>query len=197
MKRGKHVFNAQEAASFLGAHVETVRRLARRDELPAFKVGKDWRFRREALLRWAEGHHLRRRPPCVLVVDDEESVRNLVGQFLAADGCNVRLAADGVEGLARLNGEVVDLVLLDLKMPGMNGPEFLRELRRRNENLPVIVLTGYPDSDLMVEAMRHGPFTLLAKPVEGELLVRAVRSALNGSRDTHVRPDRTPLSNGG
>ena len=51
-------------------------------------------------------------------------------------------------------------------MPGMNGPEFLKEMRKISHELPVIVATGYPDGDLMVEALRHGPFTLLAKPIE-------------------------------
>ena len=69
MKNGE-VFNAQEAANFLGAHVETIRRMARKGELPAYKVGKDWRFRKGALMEWAESHHQRCSPPCVLVVGD-------------------------------------------------------------------------------------------------------------------------------
>jgi excisionase family DNA binding protein len=56
------VLNASEAARFLRAHVETVRRLARRGELPSFKVGRDWRFHRQALLRWAEEQQMAARP---------------------------------------------------------------------------------------------------------------------------------------
>jgi excisionase family DNA binding protein len=57
MKNHTDVLNAKEAAAYLKAHVETIRRMARRVEIPAFKVGKDWRFHRGALLRWIEGHN--------------------------------------------------------------------------------------------------------------------------------------------
>ena len=184
MKRSNDVFNAQEAAQFLGAHVETVRRLARKGDLPAYKIGKDWRFSREALMRWAEDYHLRRKSPTVLVVDDEQIIRKLIASFLEAGGYQVRLAANGREGLAYLEKEDLNLVLLDLKMPKMNGPEFLRRCRKTNPNLPVIIVTGYPDSDLMLEAMRYGPITLVAKPIEREQLMKTIRAALNGARET-------------
>ncbi len=153
MKKGNGVLNAQEAADLLGAHVETVRRLARKGGIPAYKIGKDWRFRRKVLLRWEEQHFLRRKPPLVLVIDDDDSVRRLTGRFLEAEAYRVCLASDGAEGLAWLNKESVNLVLLDLKMPGMNGPEFLREFRKTNPTLPVIVVTGYLNGDLMAKAM--------------------------------------------
>lgn len=181
MKTNNQVLNAQEAADFLGAHVETIRRLARRGDMPAYKIGKDWRFRRDALIDWAETHHLRRKPSCVLVVDDEQGVRKLIARFLEAGGYQVLLASNGPEGLMHLQGKAVDLILLDLKMPEMNGPEFLQRLMETGHRPPVIVVTGYPDSDLMVEAMRYGPITLVAKPIEMETLMHAVRSTLNGA----------------
>jgi len=57
MKNDSDVLNAKEAAEYLKAHVETIRRMARRGEIPAFKVGKDWRFHRKALRQWSEGRH--------------------------------------------------------------------------------------------------------------------------------------------
>ncbi|MFC1494689.1 response regulator [Thermodesulfobacteriota bacterium] len=183
MANNSEVLNAKEAAEFLGAYVETIRRLARKGEIPAYKVGKDWRFRKKALINWAETHHLRLKPPFVLVIDDDDGFRNLMRRFLEANGYRVCLASDGAEGLAWLNKESVNLILLDLKMPGMNGPEFLKEMRKTNYELPVVVATGYPDGNLMVEALRHGPFTLLAKPIDREQLMQAVRTALNGARE--------------
>ena len=187
MKKNNEVLNAQEAADFLRAHVETIRRLARKGDIPAYKIGKDWRFRKEALINWAETQPLRRKTPCVLVIDDEDSVRKLLRRFLEADGYRVCLASDGIEGLAWLNRESVNLILLDLKMPGMNGAEFLKEMRKMNEYLPVIVVTGYPDGDLMAEALCYGPFTLLAKPIDREQFVRTVGTTLNGVREAHTR----------
>ena len=181
MARSNEALSAREAADLLGAHVETIRRLARRGEIPAYKIGKDWRFRREALLRWAESQHSRRREPHVLVVDDELVVRDVVRKLLEPKGYRVTTASDGKEGLDRVSDGAPDLVLLDLKMSGMDGVEFLRRFREKHADVPVMVVTGYPDSDLMVQAMRFGPVMLLAKPVENEQLLRAVGVALNGS----------------
>lgn len=165
----------------MGAHVETLRRLARRGGIPAYKIGKDWRFRKEALLCWAESQHLRRNSPVVLVIDDGAAVRNLTKRYLEANGYRVCLASDGTEGFMWLNRESVDLILLDLKMKGMDGPSFLRRFRREHGTLPVIVVTGYPEGGLIAEAMKYGPFSLLAKPFLEQQLLFAVRTVLNGS----------------
>lgn len=184
MKKNKEILNTLEAADFLRAHAESIRRLARKGEIPAFKIGKDWRFRRESLLNWAETHHIRQKQPCVLVIDDEQGIRDLIRRFLEAGGYQIKLASNGVEGLRLLENNSIDLILLDLKMPEMDGPEFLRRCRENNPNLPVIVITGYPDSDLMAEAMHYGPITLLAKPVEREHLMNAVHTVFNGTYET-------------
>lgn len=187
MVNNNDVLNAKEAAGFLGAYVETIRRLARKGDIPSYKIGKDWRFRKDALINWAKTHHLRHKPPCVLVIDDAAGVRKLLKRYLEAEGYRVCLASEGIEGLAWLNRESVSLILLDLKMPEMNGPEFLRRCRETNPNLPVIVITGYPDSGLMIEAMRYGPITLVVKPIEREHLIHAVHTLLNGTRKAQDR----------
>ncbi len=181
MALDKHVLTAKEAAQLLSVHVETIRRLARAGDIPAFKVGKDWRFRREVLLRWADTHHMRRLEPTVLIVDDEETIRRFIRRLLEPEGCRVLSAADGEEGLRQVAQGTPDLVLLDLKMPRMSGAEFLSRFHEEDPKVPVIVITGYPDSEVMKEAMRHGPITLLAKPLRREQLLRAVRMALAGS----------------
>jgi excisionase family DNA binding protein len=178
---------SRQAADLLGAHVETIRRLARKGEIPSYKIGKDWRFRRDALLRWVETHYLRRRAPHVLIVDDEELVRDLCRRVLEREGCRVATASDGEEGLRYTANGVPDLVLLDLKMPGTNGAEFLDGFRAENPHTPVMIITGYPDSDLMTQAMRYGPVTLLAKPLEEDHLVRSVRVALKGRSQGSAR----------
>jgi excisionase family DNA binding protein len=180
MEKNHDVLNAREAADFLGAHVETLRRLARKGKIPSYKMGKDWRFRKKALMEWAEKDHLQRKPLAVLVIDDEEGVRKMVRRFLEAEGYRIYLAASGNEGLSIVNREPIHLILLDLKMPGMNGAMFLREFRKAHGNLPVIMVTGYPDSHLMLEAMKYGPLTLIAKPVDKRQLIQAVGTALHG-----------------
>lgn len=183
MARDSEVLNAQEAADLLGAHVETVRRLARRGEIPSFKLGKDWRFRREVLVQWADTHHLRRMPPPVLVVDDDEDVRDVVSRTLADGGYTCRVASNGAEALTLVSQETPALILLDLSMEPMNGPKFLRELRKTHPDIPVAVITGYPDGELMMEAAQFGPVMLLRKPVAEDELLRSVRIVLGGSRN--------------
>jgi len=187
LDRSAKALNAQEAALFLGTHVETVRRLARRGGIPAFKVGKDWRFHFKALQQWSEAQYPRQNPPNILVVDDEETIRRVIEKFLTQEGYGVLQAADGREGLGLLQGNSIDLILLDLKMPGMNGPEFLRQMRRRESELPVIIITGFPDGDLVMRAMTHGPVTLLAKPLTKDMLLRAVRTELGGANQPRAR----------
>ena len=176
------MLDAFEAAWLIGAHVETLRRMARRGEIPAYKVGKDWRFRREALDEWCGTHHLRSGPALALVVDDEKSIRDTVRAFLVADGYRVTTASDGHEAISCARRDMPDVVLLDLVMPRMSGVEVLKELHAMDPDVPVIIVTGYPDSALMAEALRYAPVTLLPKPVEKSTLIRTVKRVLNGTK---------------
>lgn len=175
------VLNAREAAAFLKAHVETVRRLARRGEIPSFKLGKDWRFSKDALQRWSEGQqrqHSHGNLGFVLIVDDDTKVCRTLSRMLERIGCSTRYATDGAEGLELVAREAPDLILLDLKMPDMNGPQFLEKLRQTHPDLPVVIVTGYPDSELMAQAAQYGPLMLLAKPVEPTQIERTIRLVL-------------------
>lgn len=176
------VLNAQQAAEALGAHVETIRRLARRGEIPSFKVGKDWRFRYEDLRQWALAYNQRQNPLGILVVDDELAVGRLIRKMLTPCGYRVLTAPSGEEGLTILENQPVHLVLLDLNMTGMDGPSFLQALRLGHSTLPVIIVTGYPDGDIMARALAYGPVMLLAKPIHREPLIQAVRTVLHDAR---------------
>ena len=168
------VVAASEAAILLGAHVETVRRLARRGVVPAFKVGKDWRFSRRTLSQWVDAQQRGREAPLVLVVDDDALVRRAVTDMAQRLGCRVAAAASGSEGVTLVRTSPPDLVLLDLHMPGMNGPAFLRAVRPEHPTLPVVIVTGYPDSALMQQALQFAPLLLMAKPIEREHLARTI-----------------------
>jgi len=182
--------NAVDAAAFLGVHVETLRKLARRNDIPSFKVGRDWRFSEEALMRWANEQRSQSASPVsecsVLVLDDEEKVCRALSRHVERMGCRARHATSGERGLELIATEVPDLVLLDLKMPGMSGPEFLEQLRKDHPALPVVIVTGYPDSDLMHQATRFPPLMLLPKPVHQDHIEKTVRIVL-GERVTTLR----------
>lgn len=177
-----HIFTTQDAADYLGAHIETIRRLARKGEIPAFKVGKDWRFSENAIRQWADGQQQGNQlQPTVLAVDDNTAITNLMRRTLSPLGCRVRTAETGRQGLDIISAQQVDLVLLDLFMPEMNGAEFIAHLKQQHIEIPVIIVTGHPDSDLIEQAMQHGPFMLLKKPVVKASLLSAVKMTLNAA----------------
>jgi len=193
-KRNSGALNAQEAADLLNAHVETVRRLARRGEIPSFKLGKDWRFRKEALFHWADGQQASRAPGLVLIVDDDESICRALVRIVECLGCRAQSANDGRCGLEIVSRNSPDLILLDLAMPGMSGPQFLKELRKTQPNLPVVILTGYPDGDLMMQAMAYGPLMLLAKPVDAAQVQKLVTMLIGERRGTNARVEAGALT---
>ena len=176
-----NMLSTSEAAEFLRVHVETIRRMARKNELPTYRVGRQWRIPKDALIEWAEAHHPNQRVPLVLVVDDEKSIRQTTRLFLESENCEVKTAATGEEALGMARKRMPDLVLLDLVMPGISGVDVLKELHLMDPDLPVVVVTGYPDSKLMTEALRFPPVTLLPKPLDKATLTRTVRRVLQGT----------------
>ena len=181
------VLTTKEAAVFLRAHVETVRRLATRGAIPSFKVGKDWRFRKEALIRWSEEQRSPSKKPLVLIVDDDEGICRALSRVVAGIGCRMSCATDGAEGLALVAKEEPDVILLDLMMLNMNGPQFLEKLRATHPDLPVVIVTAYPDSELMTEAIKHGPLMLLSKPFEASQVQKLVTLVVGGRAIANVR----------
>ena len=172
------VLNAPEASSYLRVNVQTIRRLARDGYIPAFKVGGQWRFKKSTLDEWAGSQHRRPRQRSILVVDDEEPVRDMVRRVLEKAGFKATTAPGGAEALEMMQREVPDAVVLDLKMPGMDGPTTLKEIRTRWQRMPVVILTAYPDSELMSRALQYPPITLLPKPATSVQIVETVNSVL-------------------
>lgn len=172
------MLKAKEAAEFLNVHLETIRRLARQKEMPAFKVGKGWRFSKEALKKWAEKNYTQPTAPHILIIDDEPSACKLISKMVKAKGFHASTALGGQQGLDILRRQPFDLILLDLMMPEMNGPETLKEIRKVDENVPVIIITGYPDSNLMAEAMAVSPILVIPKPLDKNQLFGAISMVL-------------------
>lgn len=159
------IFTVTEVANYLKLPVSTVYRLAERRQIPGHKVGRQWRFPRAVIDEW-----LRRRSEAgtvtLLVVDDERHVRAMLAEALAGDGRRVFQAENGQEAVRLATSTRVDLVVLDLLMPGMDGVETFRQIHAARPDLPVVVVTGYPESDLMLKVLEIGPFTVLQKPLD-------------------------------
>jgi len=114
---------------------------------------------------------------CILVVDDEEGVRWALRKALERAGYRVDLAADGPTGLAAA-GPGVDLVLLDVRLPGQDGLEVLREIRQRRADLPVIMMTAHGTLQVAVEAMKLGAYDYIGKPFDMDEVLLVVEKAL-------------------
>jgi two-component system response regulator HydG len=116
--------------------------------------------------------------PIVLVADDEIGVRESVGRALRREGFNVLSAEDGQAALDALRRGSVDLLLADLRMPGLDGLELLRAAKLLTPEVEVIVLSGHGTVEEAVQAMKEGAYDFLTKPLERAQLVRTVRQAL-------------------
>lgn len=118
----------------------------------------------------------------VLVVDDKEMMRDSVATILGRRGHSVVAAASGKAALERIGNKRPDAVVTDLQMPGMSGLELLAEIRRIDEDLPVVFMTAYGSIDTAVEAMRNGAFDYVTKPFGGDELAIAVDRAIEHGR---------------
>ncbi|HUX71898.1 MAG TPA: response regulator transcription factor [Cellulomonadaceae bacterium] len=131
----------------------------------------------------------------VLVVDDEERIRTLIGRSLSSEGHSVVAASDGLSALDRLAAEDIDLVLLDLVMPRCNGLTVLSSLRQRKDDTPVIVLSGVTDIATRVQALERGAVDVVSKPFSLVELLARTRRHLAAERV--ARTDQRYLDAGG
>ena len=115
----------------------------------------------------------------ILVMDDEESMRDSCRQTLSRDGNMVKVAESGSKGLALLEKEFFDLIILDLKMPGLSGMEVLKNIMGDDPQAVVIVITGYATIESAVEAMKTGAYDFIPKPFTPDSLRAIVRRALD------------------
>jgi CheY-like chemotaxis protein len=127
----------------------------------------------------------------LLIIDDDPALCELLRGLLEYDDLKVRVAKGGAEALEMMRQQTPDVVLLDLAMPDVDGAETLKEIRRKWGAIPVIVYTGYPDSDVMNRALESSPFTLLSKPCSLSQLAETVRR-VKAQHDTSLfKRDRT------
>src|SRR6185437_13597420 len=124
-------------------------------------------------------------PPTVFVVDDEESVRGSLRFLLRSAGLESHAFGSAPEFLAAYDPAQPGCLVLDVRMPGMNGLELQQELNLRGAVIPVIFITGHGDIPMAVEAMQHGAHDFLQKPFRDEDLIERVRRAL--AKDAEAR----------
>jgi excisionase family DNA binding protein len=190
----------EEVLAYLQVNLRTVYRLIKAGKIPAVRVGRQWRFRKRDIDAWldsqrprggARGAAAASAPPAaapapraaserprILVVDDESSIRDLLAKTLALAEYDVDTAADGRSALERLRLYPYDLLIADLKMPGIDGLSVIREAKRLKVDLPVIIITGYSTETAAIEAVNLGVSGYLTKPFRVPQVLAAAAKAI-------------------
>jgi len=185
----------EEVLEYLQVNLRTVYRLIKAGKIPAVRVGRQWRFRKRDIDAWLDSQRTRgggrsaaspapARPspstarPRVLVVDDEASIRDLLAKTLALAEYDVDVAPDGRSALERMRLSGYDLLIADLKMPGIDGLTVIREAKRYKADLPVIIITGFSTESSAIEAVNLGVAGYLTKPFRVPQVLAAAAKAL-------------------
>jgi len=123
----------------------------------------------------------------VLVIDDEEDVREVLRLHLESEGYNVLEAENGEDGISVLRSEDnlinVGVILCDIRMPKVNGIECIDFLRKEAPGIPIVVVTGYPDTEMATNLMKKGVKDYLVKPVEKDKLLGTVNKLVSAGKD--------------
>jgi excisionase family DNA binding protein len=182
-----HFLTTEEVLDYLQVNLRTVYRLIKAGKIPAVRVGRQWRFRKRDIDAWLDSSRQtgrgdgKDRPgdrPRILVVDDEQAVRDLLAKTLTMADYDVDAAPDGASAIDRLRAVEYDLLITDLKMPGMDGLSVIREARRTAPDLPVIIITGYSTEASAIEAINLGVAGYLTKPFRLPRILAATARAL-------------------
>lgn len=184
----------EEVLEYLQVNLRTVYRLIKAGKIPAVRVGRQWRFRKRDIDAWLDSQRSRDNsaPPAgmpaaqpprtsryrVLVVDDEASIRELLSKTLALADYDVDTAADATIALEHIRTDSYDLLIADLKMPGMDGLSLIRQARRLKQDLPVIIITGFSTESSAIEAVNLGVAGYLTKPFRVPQVLAAAAKAL-------------------
>jgi excisionase family DNA binding protein len=181
------ILTTEDVLAYLHVNLRTIYRLIKAGRIPAVRVGRQWRFRKAEIDLWLESQgtmtaESSRRTasadadgaaaaesgpsprPRILVVDDEASIRDLLSKALALADYDVDTAPDGQTALGRLRSGRYDLLITDLKMPGMDGLTLIREARQLTPALPVVIITAYSTEASAIEAINLGVSGYLTKP---------------------------------
>lgn len=115
----------------------------------------------------------------ILIIDDEKAIRKTLSEILSYEGYKIDEAADGEEGIKKFSTITYDVVLCDIKMPKVDGLEFLERAREINSDVPIIVISGHGNIETAVEAVKKGAFDYISKPPDLNRLLITLRNALD------------------
>jgi excisionase family DNA binding protein len=183
----------EEVLEYLQVNLRTIYRLIKANKIPAVRVGRQWRFRKRDIDSWL--NRQRSEPPQtpeisppsgdrgegrrVLIVDDEASIREFLSKTLALENYEVETVDSGGAALDRMRTSSYDLLIADLKMPGIDGLTLIRQAKSLNADLRTIIVTGYSSESSAIEAVNLGVNRYLLKPFSIPKILSAAAEALS------------------
>jgi CheY-like chemotaxis protein len=139
------------------------------------QIGGRWRVKKDLLDRDVLRQEINTGQPTVLVVDDDETLQEMFKLFLKKAGLSRLIVGTGKEALVAMEKQKFDLCFLDLQLPDITGDQVYAIAKERHPDLPIVIITGYPDSEMMNNILRHGPVTMLKKPLRVSDLQETLR----------------------
>ena len=184
-----NLLTVKETAEYLRIPLPTVYYLVQRGQIPAIQIGGRWRIKKSSLDRDILRQD-KQGQPTVLVVDDDPDLQELFKAFLKKIGFSRVVVGTAKEAIASLRKQKFDLMFLDLQLPDGTGDEVYRTAKQIDPDLNVIVITGYPDSEMLDRILQISPVTVLKKPLKIEQLNQTVK--ILGHTTSKIEPYAMP-----
>ena len=169
-----NLLTVKETAEYLRIPLPTVYYLVQRGQLPAIHIGGRWRIKKSSLDRDILRQD-KQGQPTVLVVDDDPDLQELFKAFLKKIGFSRVVVGTAKDAIHSLRKQKFDLMFLDLQLPDGTGDEVYKTAKQIDPDLNVIVITGYPDSEMLDRILQISPVTVLKKPLKIEQLNQTVK----------------------
>jgi excisionase family DNA binding protein len=170
-----NLITVKETAAYLRIPLPTVYYLVQRGQLPAVQIGGRWRVKKDMLDRDILRKEEQAGQPTVLVVDDDPGIQSMFKLFLKKQGFARLVVGTGKEAITALQKQKFELCFLDLQLPDITGDEIYKRAKELQPSLPCVIITGYPDSQMLDNILRYGPVTVLKKPLQVDTLMQALR----------------------
>ena len=170
-----NLLTVKETAEYLRIPLPTVYYLVQRGKIPAIQIGGRWRIKKSSLDRDILRQDQQGHQPTVLVVDDDVELQELFRTFLKQIGFSRVVVGTAKEAIKSLRKQKFDLMFLDLQLPDASGDQVFETVKQIDPDLNVIVITGYPDSEILNRILQVSPVTVLKKPLKIEQLNQTVK----------------------
>ena len=169
-----NLLTVKETAEYLRIPLPTVYYLVQRGQIPAIQIGGRWRVKKSSLDRDILREE-KQDQPTVLVVDDDLGIQELFKTLLKKYGFSRVVVGTAKEAISSLRSQKFDLMFLDLQLPDASGDQVYKTAKQIDPGLNVIVITGYPDSEMLNRILQISPVTVLKKPLKIEQLTQTMK----------------------